>query len=60
MYEVMRAWETLHLADQPPAIQDFAAIWRAADKIVYSKTLETASAPGRGSSERSSPTLSGS
>ena len=43
MYEVMRAWETLKLDDQPPFIQDFAAIWRRAEKIVYSKTLETAS-----------------
>ena len=43
MYEVMVAWETLALADQPPFMQDFAKIWRAADKIVYSKTLETAS-----------------
>jgi dihydrofolate reductase len=43
MYEVMLAWETLALADQPPFIQDFAEIWRTADKIVYSKTLETAS-----------------
>jgi riboflavin biosynthesis pyrimidine reductase len=34
--------ETLELADQPPYIQDFAEIWRAADKVVYSKTLETA------------------
>src|SRR5918996_114907 len=41
MYEVMIAWETISLADQPPFIQDFAAIWRAADKIVHSKTLET-------------------
>jgi dihydrofolate reductase len=41
MYDVMAVWETL--ADQPPVIQDYAAIWRAADKIVYSKTLETAS-----------------
>jgi dihydrofolate reductase len=41
MYEVMVAWETISVADQPPFIQDFAAIWRAADKIVYSKTLET-------------------
>src|SRR5206468_187394 len=31
------------LADQPPFIRDFAERWRAADKIVYSKTLETAS-----------------
>jgi dihydrofolate reductase len=42
MYDVMLAWETLDLADQPPAIRDFAEIWRAADKIVYSKTLESA------------------
>src|SRR6266511_3839171 len=42
MYEVMVAWETAHtLADQRPVVQDFAAIWQAADKIVYSKTLET-------------------
>jgi dihydrofolate reductase len=41
MYEVMVAWETV--AGQPPVIQDFAEIWRAADKVVYSRTLETAS-----------------
>jgi dihydrofolate reductase len=44
MYEVMRAWETMDTGpDQPPVVRDFAAIWQAADKIVYSKTLETAS-----------------
>jgi dihydrofolate reductase len=44
MYEVMGYWETAHtLADQPPFVQDFAEIWQAADKIVYSKTLETVS-----------------
>jgi dihydrofolate reductase len=37
-------WETAHtLADQPPFMQDFAEIWQTADKIVYSKTLETVS-----------------
>src|SRR5205085_9698572 len=42
MYEVMVAWETIDPdADQPPAVQDFARIWQAADKIVYSTTLET-------------------
>jgi dihydrofolate reductase len=42
MYEVMVGWETAHtLPDQPPFILDFAQIWQAADKIVYSKTLET-------------------
>ena len=40
MYEVLVAWETLDLADQPQYIRDFAEIWRAADKIVYSSTLE--------------------
>jgi dihydrofolate reductase len=44
MYEVMVYWETPDtLADQPPAEQDFAKIWQAADKIVYSKTLESVS-----------------
>ena len=43
MYEVLVVWENLSLADQPPYIRDFAEIWRAADKIVYSKTLETVS-----------------
>ena len=44
MYEVMVAWETEpDVAGQPPAVQDYAEIWRAADKIVYSKTLETVS-----------------
>jgi len=39
MYEVMRYWETVSLEDRSPASRDFAAIWRAADKIVYSSTL---------------------
>ena len=44
MYEVMVYWETAHtLADRPSFEQDFAEIWRAADKIVYSKTLDTVS-----------------
>ena len=44
IYETMVYWETAHtLPDQPPFIQDFAGIWQAADKIVYSKTLETLS-----------------
>jgi dihydrofolate reductase len=44
IYEVMVVWETDHtLADQSPVMRDFAEIWQAADKIVYSKTLETVS-----------------
>jgi dihydrofolate reductase len=43
MYEVMVYWETADtLPDQPPFSRDFAEIWQAADKIVYSKTMETA------------------
>ncbi len=41
MHEVMVAWEAMDLEGQPDFIRDFAEIWRAADKIVYSKTLET-------------------
>ena len=41
MYEVMAFWETAHtLPDEPPSIKDYAAIWQAADKVVYSRTLE--------------------
>ena len=41
MYDVMAAWETLHLLpDQTPATLEFAAIWQGAEKIVYSTTLE--------------------
>jgi dihydrofolate reductase len=43
MYDVLVAWETMETADQPAVIQDFAEIWRATDKIVYSRTLEEAS-----------------
>jgi dihydrofolate reductase len=44
MYEVMVAWETMDtLADQPPAIRDFAHLWRAGEKIVYSRTLRMVS-----------------
>jgi len=41
MYEVMVSWETAHtLPDQPPFMMDYAEVWRGADKIVYSRTLE--------------------
>ncbi|HSK48714.1 MAG TPA: dihydrofolate reductase family protein [Coriobacteriia bacterium] len=40
MYEVMSFWETEDLSDQPHYIQEFARIWQAADKVVYSTTLE--------------------
>jgi dihydrofolate reductase len=44
MYDVMVYWETAHTQrDLPPVEQDYASIWRAADKIVYSRTLQAAS-----------------
>src|SRR3954452_10609104 len=43
MYEVLRAWETMETKGEPAVIQDYAEIWRGADKIVYSRTLEAAS-----------------
>jgi dihydrofolate reductase len=44
MYEVMAYWETAHtVADQTPIARDFAEIWRAADKVVYSRTLDEVS-----------------
>jgi dihydrofolate reductase len=44
MYETMAGWETdATLAAQSELMRDFAQIWQAAEKIVYSKTLETAS-----------------
>jgi dihydrofolate reductase len=39
----MVAWETMNLADQSPVLKDFAELWQAADKVVYSRTLETVS-----------------
>ena len=42
MYETMAYWETAG-GDQPSASRDFAEIWRAAEKIVYSRTLQTPS-----------------
>ena len=44
MYDVMRYWETAPTdASQPSVMRDYARIWQAADKIVVSKTLATAS-----------------
>jgi dihydrofolate reductase len=43
-YESMMVWETdPNLAGQSPLMRDFAQVWQAADKIVYSRTLEAAS-----------------
>jgi dihydrofolate reductase len=44
MYEVMTYWETAQaVAGQPPFALDYAEIWQAADKVVFSTTLVMAS-----------------
>jgi dihydrofolate reductase len=44
LYETMVFWETAPPHPDPsPVVLDYATIWRAADKIVYSTTLPTAS-----------------
>ena len=40
MYETMVYWETAHtIPDQPQFVLDWARLWQAAEKIVYSRTL---------------------
>jgi dihydrofolate reductase len=42
MYETMVFWETASTtAEQPAVVREFAELWRRADKIVYSRTLQT-------------------
>jgi dihydrofolate reductase len=43
MYETMRYWETVPLEGQNAVVLDYTRIWRAADKIVYSTTLQAVS-----------------
>ena len=45
-YQTMAVWQTPDaIPDRTPAMLDFARIWQAADKIVYSRSLETVSTP---------------
>jgi len=44
MYEAMVYWETASTGDDQPAVmRDYARIWQAADKVVYSSTLDAVS-----------------
>jgi len=44
MYETMLFWETAQTAaDQPACVREFQRLWHAADKVVYSTTLEAVS-----------------
>ena len=43
LYQLMQVWETdPAAAAQSPGTREFAAIWQAADKLVYSRTLQAA------------------
>jgi dihydrofolate reductase len=42
LYETMKAWETIGWADEPLYMREYAEIWRKAEKIVYSSTLQSA------------------
>jgi dihydrofolate reductase len=42
MYETMLYWATAHtVPGQPPSVREFAGIWQAAEKIVFSTTLQS-------------------
>lgn len=43
MYETMIFWETVDTGPEPRVMHDFAEIWRAAEKVVYSRTLDKVS-----------------
>jgi dihydrofolate reductase len=43
MYETMAVWETMPMDGEPVVMRDYQQIWRAAEKVVYSRTLEAAS-----------------
>jgi dihydrofolate reductase len=43
MYQTMRYWETAGtVPDQSPSFREFTSIWQSAEKIVFSKTMESA------------------
>src|SRR5689334_11279972 len=43
MYETMVYWETVSTEGEPPVVADYAGLWRATDKVVFSRTLGEAS-----------------
>jgi dihydrofolate reductase len=45
MYETMAVWETMDVSGEPEVMRDYADIWRAADKVVYSRTLPGVATP---------------
>ena len=59
LYETMAVWETdPSLAAQSELMADFANVWQAADKVVYSTRCRRSRPPTRGSTAASNPTRS--
>jgi dihydrofolate reductase len=45
LYETMAVWETMETSPAEPEMHDYAQVWRAADKIVYSSSLSDVTTP---------------
>jgi dihydrofolate reductase len=45
MYDVMSVWQSWDTTDEPAVVSDYAEIWRAADKVVFSGSLDVAPTP---------------
>jgi dihydrofolate reductase len=45
LYETMRVWEAMETSGAEPLLDDYARLWRAADKVVYSSTLPDVTTP---------------
>src|SRR3954447_13526901 len=46
LYEVMDVWQTCGTdSSEPDVVRDFGEVWRAAEKVVYSRTLDSVSTP---------------
>jgi dihydrofolate reductase len=45
MYETMRVWQDTDSREDPDVVAEYGAIWRGADKIVFSRTLTGVSTP---------------
>ena len=45
MYETLAVWQTIGGPEHDPTENDYAEVWRATDKVVYSTTLTAVSTP---------------
>ena len=45
MYETMRFWQDASSAEDPDVVAAYGAIWRSAEKVVFSRTMTAVSTP---------------